>query len=195
MSKVRNTLAIRYTEAGADLLLDFVNTRSEREAFDRFNERWYEKTSHVWVGEIENFVATQQRVREIWEGKKHGDEASIIKWALVRRPEYEDSSWYSFIEVGWEEGTLKVRPRDLNDFIWLLLLQYSSQLAICANREGGCVTPYFIRKRPGYKYCSDVCAKPAQQAFKRQWWNEHGEEWRQERLRKKRRRKQKSANG
>jgi hypothetical protein len=176
------------------MLVDFANTRHEREAFERFNQRWWEKTNMFWTGPVdslaESFFETQQIVREIWEGKRQGNEESAVKHGLglvFPRPEY--AGWSSLIEVVWSEGALRLDPRDLNDFIWLTLLQHNSQLAICANRDGGCLTPYFLRRRPAYKYCSDACAKPAQRAFKLQWWNENGPEWREKQRRKKAKRR------
>jgi hypothetical protein len=49
----------------------------------------------------------------------------------------------------------------------------------CPNPD--CPAPYFIASKKSYKYCSPMCSGPAQQAFKRQWWAEHGAEWRQSR--------------
>jgi len=47
---------------------------------------------------------------------------------------------------------------------------------ICKNPD--CPAPYFFSSRRNQRYCSDACAVPAQREFKRQWWAEHGEEWR-----------------
>jgi hypothetical protein len=78
------------------------------------------------------------------------NEESLIKHGLglgpYLRPEYEGTS-LSLIEVYWKEGSLRLAPRDLNDFVWLMLLQHKPQVAICANRDGGCQTPYFLRWR------------------------------------------------
>jgi hypothetical protein len=186
-----HVLTVRYTKVGAKMLVDFVNTRPER--FERFNKSWHDKTGMFWTGPVDglaqSFFEVQHTVREIWEGKRQGDEERLVNIGLgltYPRPEYKDlgTSW-SPLQVGWSESGFRLAPRDLNDLVWLTLLQHSSHLAICANREGGCVTPYFLRRKPAYKYCSDACAKPAQRAFKLQWWNEHGEKWRQKRLRKK----------
>lgn len=41
----------------------------------------------------------------------------------------------------------------------------------CPNPD--CVAPYFFSTKKGQKYCSDVCALPAQREAKRRWWREN----------------------
>jgi hypothetical protein len=41
----------------------------------------------------------------------------------------------------------------------------------CPNPD--CVAPYFFSSKKGQKYCSDVCALPAQREAKRRWWREN----------------------
>ena len=48
-------------------------------------------------------------------------------------------------------------------------------------QNASCHTPYFFAIRRSQKYCSDVCAIPAQREFKRKWWAENGPEWRHKR--------------
>lgn len=59
------------------------------------------------------------------------------------------------------------------------MLTHSDKMRFCGNTE--CPAPYFFAKRRSQKYCSEACALPAQQAHKRQWWAEHGEEHRESR--------------
>jgi hypothetical protein len=56
----------------------------------------------------------------------------------------------------------------------------------CANPS--CVAPYFFARRRSQRYCSDACAVPAQQEYKRRWWDEHGNEWRSKRKKARRKR-------
>jgi hypothetical protein len=60
-----------------------------------------------------------------------------------------------------------------------VLIDAAELARYCGNPE--CFTPYFFASRRSQKYCSDACALPAQKEFKRQWWSEHGEEWRAKR--------------
>ncbi len=41
----------------------------------------------------------------------------------------------------------------------------------CPNAD--CAAPYYFAKKKNQKYCSLVCAKPAQRATKRKWWHEN----------------------
>jgi len=66
----------------------------------------------------------------------------------------------------------------------LLLLQaigLADRMAVCGNAE--CAAPYFIATRETQKYCGEDCAAPAQRAYKRNWWKQHGKEWSKERKR------------
>jgi hypothetical protein len=61
--------------------------------------------------------------------------------------------------------------------------KFGPRTRYCANPD--CSERYFVADRRTGKYCSSDCAKPAQQALKRQWWNQHGSEWRRQRASKK----------
>jgi hypothetical protein len=41
----------------------------------------------------------------------------------------------------------------------------------CPNPD--CAAPHYFAKKKNQKYCSPVCAKPAQRATKRKWWREN----------------------
>ena len=56
------------------------------------------------------------------------------------------------------------------------LVKAGDRARYCANPE--CPAPYFFVKRKNQRYCSEICAAPAQRELKRKWWAEHGEEWR-----------------
>ena len=63
------------------------------------------------------------------------------------------------------------------------LVKYANKARYCANPE--CPAPYFFVQRKNQRYCSEICAAPAQRELKRRWWAEHGEEWRAARQGKK----------
>jgi len=44
-----------------------------------------------------------------------------------------------------------------------------------------CAVPYFLAKHRNQKFCSEICAGPAQRELKKAWWSEHGDEWRSKR--------------
>jgi hypothetical protein len=63
--------------------------------------------------------------------------------------------------------------RESPAFVLVLLraLHVVDRMRHCPN--AGCPAPYFIARRRSQKYCSDVCALPAQRQFKKDWWNAH----------------------
>lgn len=63
------------------------------------------------------------------------------------------------------------------------LVKAGDRARYCANPE--CPAPYFFVKRKNQRYCSEICAAPAQRELKRKWWAKHGEEWRKSRTVKK----------
>lgn len=63
------------------------------------------------------------------------------------------------------------------------LVKAGDRARYCANPE--CPAPYFFVTRKNQRYCSEICAAPAQRELKRKWWAEHGEEWRKARTVKK----------
>lgn len=63
------------------------------------------------------------------------------------------------------------------------LVKSADRARYCPNPD--CPAPYFFAKRKNQRYCSEICAAPAQREMKRKWWAEHGEEWRAARAGKK----------
>jgi hypothetical protein len=86
---------------------------------------------------------------------------------------------------GWDydpkEG-LRYRAANFWEYLRLSLLAYPKErLKKCA--RPGCENPYFAAKNMKQTYCSERCARSAQQQWKKQWWNEHGNKWRATRRR------------
>jgi hypothetical protein len=76
---------------------------------------------------------------------------------------------------------------DLLEQALLFLTESADRARYCANPDCR-VLPYFFAARRSQKYCSETCSKPAQQLAKRNWWREHGPEWRKARAAGKRKR-------
>jgi hypothetical protein len=68
----------------------------------------------------------------------------------------------------------------------LYLLKEAKLTRHCENP--GCSTPYFFAQRRNQKYCSGPCSMPAQREHKRNWWRQHGDQWRKNRVNKRKRR-------
>lgn len=75
--------------------------------------------------------------------------------------------------------------RSLFDDAVMYLFKRVRKMEICQNPE--CPACYFWATKRGQKYCSEVCAGPAQKSYKRRWWQKHGREWRRRRMTKRKR--------
>lgn len=96
-------------------------------------------------------------------------------------PRTVDSEFVTYNQKYWAEI-----EASLVDAFFLVLhraLHVVDRTRYCPNPE--CPAPYFIAKRRSQKYCSEICALPAQREFKRRWWAEHGEARRKSRQRAK----------
>ena len=102
------------------------------------------------------------------------------------------------IDAGWKARTVREREETeatrsdwvisdaaIDEFALVLLraMHIADRMRYCQNPS--CPAPYFLAKRRSQKYCSDACSLPAQREFKRAWWQDHGEEWRAKRAKKK----------
>lgn len=157
------------------MLQDFANLQPGQ--FEWFLTHWEDPL--VWSGGNEALENAQRLVREIWLGKQKGNEGGIIDSQLATLAPQGDSSGRLLL-ADWRTGSFWLSSPYLNAYVWLTLLQFHDQLAICANKET-CVTPYFIKRRKDQKFCSEDCAVMRQREHKLHWWKEHGEEWRAKR--------------
>ena len=78
----------------------------------------------------------------------------------------------------------QIPPPTLFEQALSYLVKSADRARYCPNPE--CPAPYFFSTRKNQRYCSEICAAPAQREMKRKWWAEHGEEWRAARHSKKR---------
>ena len=176
----RNTLEVRYNRQAAEMLFDFVNTRPEPEAFERFRRHW-ERYGLRWPGGEMTFRDSQNIVQQIWKGEKKGATGPQVAVSIGFLSWINDGGEVVVhqqppIGVDWDMGCLFLNPGKLDDLIWLTLLQHSRRLAICSNKDD-CLTPFFLKYRPQARFCSDACAKPSQRESKRRWWMKNRAEW------------------
>jgi hypothetical protein len=117
-------------------------------------------------------------------------DARIREWAVfvlryqLYTMERDRSLEGEFLDISPNSDTLPhiPPPRPLEQAL-SYLVKFADRARYCANPE--CPAPYFFVKRKNQRYCSEICAAPAQRELKRQWWAEHGEEWRAARQGKK----------
>lgn len=91
------------------------------------------------------------------------------------------------------ERKLSEGPNPSLDTVWKALgnifvalmpaKRLADRMRSCVNPA--CPAPYYIAKRRGQKFCTEICAAPAQREQKSAWWSEHGEKWRKKRKKQK----------
>ena len=123
------------------------------------------------------------------EDRERDSLALLFNWSHRLRtawdePNLSHKEWFIFeMRQNWHRGMNPgaAGPPDKTPFEMaaLHLQRVASRVRHCANPD--CEEPYFIATKRSSKYCSEACSKPAQQAFKRDWWAEHGSEWRKNR--------------
>jgi hypothetical protein len=71
-------------------------------------------------------------------------------------------------------------PKDFFQQALLYLQERARSARRCANSQ--CAQePYFFAEKPNQKYCSEICSNAARLESKKNWWDLHGSEWREER--------------
>jgi len=133
-----------------------------------------EKLRKYWLLPLRAFV------RHLWAGDTRTKQIGIAK--ILERffgigfrdpavgPWTADSHWFQASAPPPESSCERI-VRHLGD-----------RTSVCANAD--CPAPYFFAIRRGQKYCSEVCAGPAQREFKRSWWRDYGPAWRAQRTRR-----------
>jgi hypothetical protein len=90
---------------------------------------------------------------------------------------------------GWQLDNYGLSYRAANLLEYLHLSFWGcpkERMKRCARPD--CPHPYFVARHLKQNYCSDICAKWGQAQWKRQWWSEHGRDWRHKRQERKKRR-------
>ncbi|MFL6212045.1 MAG: hypothetical protein ACJ74W_24570 [Pyrinomonadaceae bacterium] len=203
MTKETQTLA-KFSPAQLErFLVELANLQNEPEAIERFQRRFAAliPTAHraEWLsraGEARP-KPSETYLRVMWILLLRKLLRGVLLEQDLRRKEwrvFEIRGWFYSLEreAFWDEiASAIMEDRNLPDvpppmpFEQALLygIKSADRLRYCANPE--CPAPYFFVKRKNQRYCSEICAGPAQRELKRQWWAEHGEEWRMARQGKK----------
>jgi hypothetical protein len=181
------------TEKLRHFLGELANTQDDAKAINRFGRRFPEFLNisdwMTWARDkgpdetdesirqtlFETLLFQFQRgVRKVWEAP----DLNAAKWRafVLQYDIYENEP-----ESQRNKKEEPPRPVPLQQAL-TYLREHVDVLKRCGNPE--CAAPYFFAKRRSQRYCSDVCAKPAQMAAKKQWWDEHGDKWRKARAKK-----------
>jgi hypothetical protein len=145
--------------------------------------------NHVNFDEIENsaWITTLMLIlRNLWtEPDQRQKEWGFFafRYALYK---FEDDTLTNdrlFGILNNAERPFRVPPPTPFEQALSYLVKAGDKARYCANAE--CPAPYFFVQRKNQRYCSEICAAPAQRELKRKWWAEYGEEWRAARQSKK----------
>lgn len=174
----------------------FVNWESTPEGVVRFTRRF----GLVWdrTFDFEDWVKCQVKLREYWKwNNSHSRLTSLISaltkglapvmYPVMTGSDYTDPMSF---DVDYEPTLVlskkgprivpTLTPQNLWQYILIQLMEEPlGRLRVCKNPD--CFTPYFIARRKDQVYCGSDCASLV---AKRNWWNEHGREWRRKRKKK-----------
>jgi hypothetical protein len=120
-------------------------------------------------------------LRKIWEGDRQAMANIVSAWvqeANKRNP------WSTQVLTNTRGQSVFVVPRHgiLPLSLALGVSELWPKMAVCGNPE--CPNRYFLRGRKTQRFCDrPACAAYGQREHKRNWWNEHGAEWKHERSR------------
>jgi hypothetical protein len=173
-------------------LEEFTAMRGDKEAWEHFQKRWpeffpeleYEKVASNEVPSIAEFPYW---LDQIWMGGETDPYLGIMLGIRPTpkpeelNPEESGAIRLSSIppalfQLDWQTGSTRYHGGcDFQRALYLLYRE-SWRAKVCEVCEAT-----FIAKRAAQKYCSTDCSESVQRQVKRQWWQEHGEEWRKER--------------
>jgi hypothetical protein len=169
-----------------EALGEFVNIRSDKEAWSHFRNRWPRYFPLTEYGKAEKNLPESVRdypkwLREIWDGYT----ASLLPLLGVKAdtPFQKEQALVAgiyclpaYFYPDWDGGILLYQSGcDFQRSLYLLLRESWRARACenCGNR--------FIARRVAQKYCTTDCSEHVQHELKLKWWTEHGKRWRQKR--------------
>jgi len=163
----------------AQTLLDLANLPdSQWKGFNRRYRHYY----IPWPSE-NDLLNWRMWLRKAWEGDDRDVKFALAAWTKVATrdnseswvfdptPPYSVVPNYKILALSLAIGVSELLPK----------------LAVCANPE--CPQPYFFKGRKTQRFCDrPACAAYGQREHKRNWWNEHGQEWKEQQETKRKRR-------
>ena len=214
MQKQTQTLAKVAPKQLERFLVELANLQMDIDAVKRFRERFaafVPPHDEEWLASIlekDLVVAVQIHKFPDITPEEMGESAWVSTLKLMLRdlwtePDSRQKEWgvfaFRYALYKWGDHSLKgddlfkilydpakrfrVPPPTPFELALSYLVKAGDRARYCANPE--CPAPYFFVTRKNQRYCSEICAAPAQRELKRKWWAEHGEEWRKTRTGKK----------
>jgi hypothetical protein len=119
-----------------------------------------------------------------WNIVRHDLSGELIETEVVGAPNlcHPGIEVTDLIELGRKPFVVLTAQTLWQHLCTLLMFHDVGELRYCKNSD--CPAPRFMARRKDQVYCSDDCSSLL---AKRKWWASHGEEWRRERAKKKRR--------
>lgn len=165
-----------WTQKRKEILLDLVNLRVDSCAV--FPRRFPDLDVSVLQSDDRVLLTYRDRLRQFWCGD---DPAYYLAHWISRPAPYPTGTW---AVTCWADGTYGISPNYsvLSLSLAIGASEWTGKMAICSNPN--CPQPYFLRGRKTQRFCNrPACIAYGQREHKRNWWNEHGEHWRQKQLR------------
>lgn len=179
----------------------FANVQDDRAAGWAFYDRWGSLLAEssmakaITSDQLESFyraknfpcpvidLERRDALREAWRGEER------IKGGLGE--DYIERCAGQWMKFSWifQAGRAELVPEDLWSAICVLFLRdrAARKTAVCENPD--CPAPYFIRKRKTQKFCeAGPCVDYGARLRANKWWNAHGNEWRDGKQNKSKRR-------
>jgi hypothetical protein len=154
----------------AQTLLDLANLLDSQ--WERFHRR-YRLVYIPWPSD-DDLLNWRRDLRQAWKGDDRDVRYALANWTGVVKtrnleswvfnptPPYSVVPNYKILALSLAIGVSELLPK----------------LAVCANPE--CPQPYFFKGRKTQRFCDrPACAAYGQREHKRNWWNEHGQEWKE----------------
>jgi hypothetical protein len=180
-------------------LAEFANIRTDALGWAQFRKRWpnffpnseYDKVGQDQTPSISSFPYW---LNQVWIGADSEDYLPILL-GIRSAPAPTDvgtleETWAAALAsiparfyVDWDEGLFRYQGScDFQRALYLLFLD-SWRARVCEKCEAK-----FVAARAAQKFCSTDCSESMQREFRRRWWAQHGEAWRQKRRKSKSRR-------
>lgn len=212
MKKQTQTLAKIGPRQLERFLVELANLKVDVDAARRFRERFaafIPGHDPEWIADLldkPKAVGLREQIDRLphMTVEEMGENAWVATLKLMlgdlwTEPDYRQKEWrvfaFRYALYKWGDNSLRkdslfdpaerfrVPPPTPFELALSYLLKAGDRAHYCANTE--CPAPYFFVTRKNQRYCSEICAAPAQRELKRKWWAEHGEEWRKARTVKK----------
>jgi hypothetical protein len=150
----------------------FANLQDDDAAVRAFKREWGPISKLPMVDA--QFLYWRDTLRKAWRGDADAVE-EIQRW----------NNLYMMTSLKFSSGRIEMESDHLLGTIHLLFLRdhLAGKTAICDNPD--CAQPYFIKRRATQKFCeSRACSAYAQRQYALKWWNDKGNEQREQRRKK-----------